>query len=246
MTLFHEAYLFEPEEFARVVAPLMHASALSREGYSLVRSEAIRLFDTNAQVRVLADEYGGWDRQGILTEIPEDEPRHVGDVAFWLVLLVYGSVRKVNQRLGLAGNWEFASDMLKRLGWDNYQRECLISGHSFRYFGHRYLSDASESGDAKTDAKTVWDYMNRSFQSGTIGWLDLVDNQSLMRTLREDQDKLFSLHSPFFREVKALPSHNQDDITTDRAFLQTLHQSAIDMLDSAIRNRNGLCVIISG
>src|SRR3954453_2262021 len=70
MSLFHEAYLFQPRDFARAVLPYVRAVTTSSHGYARLRADAIRLYDSNQQVRDLADEYGGWDRQGIMTAFP--------------------------------------------------------------------------------------------------------------------------------------------------------------------------------
>lgn len=41
MSLFHEAYLFQPDAFARLVMPRVEALQTTRDGYSLLRTEAM-------------------------------------------------------------------------------------------------------------------------------------------------------------------------------------------------------------
>ncbi len=52
MSLFHEAYLFQPDAFARLVMPRVEALQTTRDGYSLLRTEAMRFYtDTPPSAR---------------------------------------------------------------------------------------------------------------------------------------------------------------------------------------------------
>ena len=72
MAISYDCYPFKPDEFAAAIAPYVSKLAEGQQGLAMLRTGAIALFDSDSNVRKLASEYGGWDRQALTTE--ENEP----------------------------------------------------------------------------------------------------------------------------------------------------------------------------
>jgi hypothetical protein len=243
MSLFHEAYIFQPRDFARAILPYIRDVTTSSHGYARLRTDAIRLYDSNQQVRDLADEYGGWDRKGIMTAFPERHPDSLDDTAFWVKLLLYGHLTKLpDRRLGLNAYWRLLDKVLTRLGWDDARRELLIKGRNFNDL-EKEMVNTPGMGNIDSTA-TIWDHVARSFQSGSAGWLTCEDAHELVQHLTGDQQRIGALldtvTSPSMQE------HNIARKRTDQNQLDEACHSAMDMLQAALEQHSGLCIIISG
>lgn len=172
MSLFHEAYLFHPDAFARAVMPRVEALQTTGSGYNLLRVEAIRLYEVSPQVRTLADEHGGWGKEGIATAFPEREPFGIADAAFWVTLLLYGHLAQLSdRRLGLNGYWETLDSVLMGFGWSDVRRRLLIEGRDFGDLARAWTNAGALSYEGGEAAPTLWDHLSWGFQSGRVGWL---------------------------------------------------------------------------
>ena len=243
MSLFHEAYLFQPRDFTRVVLPYVRDVTTSSHGYARLRADALRLYDSNQQVRDLADEYGGWDRQGIMTAFPDRHPDSLDDTAFWVRLLLYGHLTRLpDRRLGLNGYWRLLDEVLTRLGWDDARRCLLIKGRDFNDL-EKERAD-KQGSDNIGSAQTIWDHVAKSFQSGSAGWITCEDAHDLLQHLTGDQQRIGSL-----LDTATPPSMQEQDIAqikTDQKLLDEAYRPALDMLRAALEHHAGLCMIISG
>jgi len=245
MTIFHKAYLFKPSEFGQLVRPYMDDLEESSNGYDRVRSEGISLYDTSAGVKKLADEYGGWDRYGIVKDIPEHEPRDPDDIAFWFILLLYGSLAQAGKQLGLGNSWQRLDKMLVALGWDVHRRDLLINGHDFSLFARKWLAGPGYP-EEQDKALLVWSHMNWTFQSGGVGWLGLDDIVALLRKLSEDERRLRDSRVLEGTQAELIGLHDQIHVSGDRLSVPSVYQAAVDMLRIAVEERSGLCIILSG
>jgi hypothetical protein len=243
MSLFHEAYLFQPRDFTRVVLPYVRDVTTSSHSYARLRADAIRLYDSNQQVRDLADEYGGWDRQGIMTAFPERHPDSLDDTAFWVRLLLYGHLTRLpDRRLGLDGYGRLLDKVLTHLGWNDARRGLLIKGRDFNNLEKERVDNP---GRDNVDCNpTIWDHVARSFQSGSAGWLTCEDDHDLLQHLTGDQQRIGAL--PDTVTSHSTQEQNIAQITTDQKQLDEAYHSAIDMLRAALEQDAGLCIIISG
>jgi hypothetical protein len=228
---FHDAYLFEPESFINTVIPYINALKEDKSGYSFVRAAAIDLYDNDPQVRFLAEEYGGWNRDAIVAQIPSDYPYEPDDIAFWFVVLLYSFCRmKESCTLGLGNHWHLFDCTLEALGWNDADRHLLIIGNDFTHLVEKALS----KGKGRLDELNVmgyWDYVKPFSQGGQVGWIGLQDSQRLLNKIIDDEHRLTSVVGVMKADFK---------------LLQEAYQAAFEMLVAARDAHNGLCMIISG
>jgi hypothetical protein len=234
MSIVHDAYLFKPEEFAIAVIPYIEALKKDQEGYSFVRSSSIKFYGTHPEVKTLVEEYGGWDRNAIITQMPEYYPESPDDIAFWFVLLLYSHLfRTKPHQLGLGSNLYLLDKILAILGWDYRERSLLIKGYSFRHFAQEWLYQRDQSFDNSEDNLEYWNHIHPYSTAGSCGWIDLDNAKRLLDKLNRDQRRLSELQL-------------QEDIRTNSESIQNVYQSAIEMLMTAKEEYCGLCMIISG
>lgn len=224
MTAFHDAYLLNLEMFASKIAPYLGELRMDR-GYEQLRLDAIRLYENNSHIRHLLSDYGGWDRNSILTQIPDSSPYDQEDVAFWLIILLYSELRTGQHQMGFGSDRKLAQDTLTRLGWLDNEVELLIKGRSFKDFAQVWFP--GEVGIAG-----YWDHARPSSTAAWAGWLDRTEVERLLTKLNEDEQKLLKLTGEIAEA---------DPKAVDRVY-----GSAKDMLFSATRSNCGLCLIISG
>lgn len=230
MTIFHDAYLFDAISFATDVAPVV--SALCRHpigGYQELRNQATIAFDENLQVRMMADNYGGWDRSALQNQ-PDSVPTNADDVAFWFMLLIYQRcVRpEIHGHFGLNGYWRNCQPLLQVLDWPENDIRLLIEGRRFDDLA-RLSSETNEAWPK--DASFIfdtWHQIHPASTSSCAGWLDHSDVRRLLNRLAADIDT--------FRLNKALRDSNSENA----------YQCAAHMLMLAEEKASGLCLIRSG
>jgi len=244
MSLFHEAYLFHPDAFAHAVMPRVEELQTIGSGYNLLRVEAIRLYEVSLQVRTLADEHGGWDREGITTAFPEREPAGAADAAFWITLLLYGHlVPLTDRRLGLTGYWETLDNVLIGFGWGDARRRLLIEGRNFDDLARAWTNARAPSYAGEEVDPTLWDHLSWGLQSGRVGWLSDDDTRILLQDLIADEPKLST------RPASLIPSETHRRIQGGGqmdAQMREAYRLAIEMLTVAQKEQCGLCLIIAG
>jgi hypothetical protein len=227
---FHDVYLFEPENFMNAIMPYMEALRKVKNGYSLVRTAAIDLYDRNPQVRFLAEEYGGWDRNAIITQIPSSYPQSPDNIAFWFVILLYGYCRmKEPSTLGLGNHWRLVDSILKMLDWSDADRNLLIEGKRFTELVQKTFLENKKNGEI--NIMGYWDYVNPFSQDGHVGWISFQESQILLERMINDKDRLTGI-------AKIMK--------TDFELLQRVYQAASEMLIAAKEAHCGLCIIRSG
>ncbi len=224
MAIIHDAYLIDLESFANKLTPYLEILG-EGNGYEQLRLEAIRLYESKSEIREILGDYGGWDRNSILTQIPETPPQHPEDVAFWLVILLYNEFKSGLHQLGLGSALNLVQYSLTLLGWSENEVEQLVRGNSLKVFAQKRLHIETVIADH-------WDLVRPSSTSAWAGWLDRPEIECLLHRLIEDEQKLASM-SPKNAETNGIT-------------LQDAYQSAISMLASAKRNNTELCIIISG
>jgi hypothetical protein len=233
MSIFHDAYLFKPEEFVAAVRPYVDRLQASREGYSFLRSAAISIYDNNPWVRKLAGEYGGWDRNAIVTEIPADQPESPEDIAFWVVIFLYHHLFEAGMPLGLGNNWHIIEKIVSMLGWNDCEKNLLIKGHNFKELAQEQLCGGDKSFDSSDESLSYWSSIHPFSTGGHAGWIDLNDVQRLTNELSKGQSQLPSLK---------MHENNKPDIES----MQEVYQLATKMLATAQKEGCGLCLIMSG
>ena len=232
MSIFHDAYLFSPNEFVDEVIPHVRNIEKTSHGYSLLRSYTLNLYEREPSMRLLSEEYGGWDATAIMTQLPEEHPKGPEDLAFWFVLLLYKHLSRTEpHRLGLGAHSDLMNKISEMLGWTDEDRSQLIRGRSFQHLiqarGERDRFDSSK------DKSEYWNYFRPSSVGGRAGWLDFEDTQRLLRKLENDESKLPDLQI-------------QAHINLKYELVEQVYHSAREMLTAAQRERRGLCLIVSG
>lgn len=226
MSIFHDAYFFDPGLFAADMAEgttLLPRSAAKT--YEMMRSAALESFDTNKITRELADRYGGWDRGSILAELPEQAPGKPEDFAACCLLLLYGKVTSptVNPSLGLHGLWRVCAGLLTRFGWPKVDSKLLVQGRHFEELAIKWHTN--DAAPANGDAIAIWRQVRPVSTASSIGWLSVSDVQHLQEKLRTSRRLFAGL------------------LTTEET---QAYQQATVMLQEAQENRTGLCLILSG
>ncbi len=232
MAIIHDAYMFQPEDFVDEVAPFIENIQRTLEGYSLLRSHAIYLYDSSPQVRILSEEYGGWERNSIMTQIPNDRPRGPEDVVFWFVLLLYHHLsRPKPHQLGLGANLDLMYKVAEALDWNKEQRNDLLKGRSFEYLiqTHRRI----KSSDKIKGELANWNNFRLPSTGGHVGWLDNDDVQRLLEKLMKAKSRLSSLQIP-------------GNVSSNSESMTQVFQATTEMLLTAQKEYCGLCLICSG
>jgi hypothetical protein len=231
MGITHDAYLFEPNRFVNEALPYVEALEASTEGYALIRTAAIELYDNNAEVRSLAERYGGWDRNAIVTQMPSGHPSAPEDIAFWLVILLYGHCRtKEPCPLGLGSQWSSFDGVLAALGWSDTDRDLLLRGNRFTHLVGKTLNEKT-GRPYEAHATAYWDHVDPFSQGGRAGWISFQEAQKLLRRAADDKHRLRGI------------AHT---LEADYEELKKVHRSALEMLTASEQGRCGLCVILSG
>jgi len=221
MTIYHDAYLFNSGEFEKVIRKL--TPNLEANDYTLINSIAIDTFENVPQVQRLSDEYGAWDKEGIL-KMPIVPPYDQQTIAFWLMILLYGSFANVKiHEFGLGEYKNVLKQILQILGWDDKEQNLLIKGKSFEEFASERLN---------TDEQ-YWKFVHPFSVAGWAGWIPISSINHLLKMLQDDEVNL----SKLVREE----TNKFDSETVLRAY-----ERAKQMLVAAINSGLDLCIIISG
>ncbi len=228
MSLYHDSYLFQPDGYAADVMAYVEALLQSDDAYSTLRSAALSVCDDNARVRQLLSEYGGWDRESIVTQIPDQQPQTPEDIAFWFVVLLYAHLQSDVHQLGLGNGWRNLDVFLKSLGWSDETSALLIYGHRVGDLITARLQQSGVSYEAVSERLQYLDYIQPFSTGARAGWIDVREVRLLLSKLREDEAKLAQRQSP------------------DDTLFKQAYQSAITMLEAAQAAGDGLCLIISG
>ncbi len=229
MGIFHKAYFFNPEDFLKSVSPYLIALKKGEEGYLFLRSAAIEVYDNNLTAQSLAEEYGGWDRNAIITQISPYYTQEPEDVAFWLVLLLYSFCQnKKPQSIGLGDNWRLMQNILKELEWHVEDINLVIKGKKIKTL---FMGETLTNKKMINEDTNFLDYVNPFSQSGQLGWLSLQEVQVFSETLKASEHKLGSVAKKLGMGIDKI---------------EDTYRVAFDIFESAKEKNLGLCLIISG
>jgi hypothetical protein len=224
MGIFHEAYFFQPNEFAAKISTYIADRATGQLKYQQLRSDVLALFDQSPFVRTLADIYGSWDKEGVDSTIPEDQPRE-RDTGSLIMYLLYNHLSgPKDHRLGLGPHLDEFYQILDVMGWSKQKRGLLIAGRSFYEFAQKWLY-------AEREAVSIPGYWNHVYPHSTVpraGWLDFGDVKKLLDDLSTDEHKIPTMKLA----GNATPTE--------------IYQMAQDMLLAAKANKSALVMISSG
>lgn len=222
-------FLFDPKGFAEAIILYIKDSQRNQENFFLLSSAAINLFDMNSHVRQLCDEYGSWDRKGLL-EQQKEYPRDPSDVVFWLIILLYSQLRDPEVRnIELLNSRQLVRKTLNLIGWDNDEIDTLANGRNFQHFANEWLLTDSRSFSNDTDFQEYWQHFHPPSTSSSIGWLGLADIRFFLQKLSDGGDQLSNL----------MNKHDTDPIDDIYATLRNL-------LTTAQNHNSGICIITSG
>ncbi|NJL54064.1 hypothetical protein HC928_02110 [bacterium] len=186
MTIYHDVYFFDPGVFAESIRKYstVRTGEVSVE-YDLLRQDAIQAFEASSKVRNMADEYGGWDMQGILSQ-PTRKPRSATDVAFWLILLLYKHLSDVETTpvQGLGSQWAQTVDVLQRGDWAIQDARMTVLGKQFGVFATKYALDGPIQ---------AWEHFAPFSTSSSVGWLSVDDIERLMGRLSSFTSSIYIL-----------------------------------------------------
>lgn len=231
MALIHDAYLFSPRLFLKAMVPF--ATAIGQDagrGYRLLRENAIRSFDHNSKVRLLADRYGSWDRPSIAQHFPEQIAEDASDITFWLILSLYEhlGLPSDDEAVSLGHYWRECCEVLQILGWDEAEARLLIHGHRFETLAQACM-DNTDALLALDEVSDIWTKFRPMSTSSSTGWLDQGDVEMLSQKL--DLERIGS---------SAAGARLHDDKH------QNVLRRAKTTLEWACRHSCGLCFIMSG
>lgn len=230
MSIFHDVYLFKPECFLKTIVSYAVASRKDVNGYALLRTAAIKLYDTVPQVKFLASEYGGWDKSSLLTQLPPNYSQNPEDIAFWFTIMLYGYCRvKDSATLGLGKQWRIANTALKTIAWAEPDRKRLIMGNAFSLLFRKGLS--TYGIDSHELDMRYLDFIGSFSQGGHAGWVSFQEVQSLLDKMIHDKHR-------FANAVRSL--------TVDSELGYEIYDMILKMLNMAVEINHGLCIIISG
>jgi hypothetical protein len=156
MTVAHDAYPFDAEGFAAEAQALLDADHPAG-----LRDAALAAYHDSADVRALADRYGGWDHDTLAIELDDDPP-------FWLVLILYRHL-DTDATYGLGSAWlDLAGE--QALGLPAPDAELLVRGRPLSELDPRFADVHPVS------------------TAGHAGWLAAEDAQRCARVLTSTAD----------------------------------------------------------
>jgi len=157
MTVAHDAYPFDAEGFTAEARALLDA-----DDPAGLRDAALAAYHDSADVRTLADRYGGWDHDALAVELDDDPP-------FWLLLVLYRHL-DAGTSYGLGVQWPDLAGAHATLGLTTQDAELLVRGRRLSALDPRFadVQPASTAGHA--------------------GWLAAEDAQRCARALTSSAD----------------------------------------------------------
>lgn len=182
MAISHDLYAFYLDQLIAILTPNVALIDKDQGGYSTLRLNALKLFEENPNLRVLLDEYGGWDRSAIEAQIPANQPNGPKDIAFWILFLILSQMIRINtsafKPLYIAQSFH----------WDTAFINLLSKGRPFKELAQRriYAKDDNSSGAIPT----YWDYVHPVSTVGTLGWLSTEDVAELLSKLTNVSETL--------------------------------------------------------
>ena len=230
MTLFHDAYLFQLSEFYGKVDQQIALGLDVVEAYVALRHEAIHIYDQEPGVRMLSDEYGGWGRSAIVTQVPEQQPDDIDDIVFWLVILLYSTLTQLQPPLGLQTYRRLLARLLKGTNWSSSDVTLLVRGHPL---GKSWHSEPRTTSATTTEAiwATALSRLRPPSMDGQLGWIARADCQRLLSQLEADE-----------QQIESIAQATMTDVVVAKIALT----KAIEMLSAAASQDIDLCVITSG
>lgn len=229
MGIFHEAYLFNYDDFLKSISPYLIALKKGEEGYMFLRSATIEVYDNNPVVRSLAKEYGGWDRNTITAQISPSYTQEPEDIAFWVILLLYSFCQnKKPHSLGLGNSWRLMQNILKELKWHAEDISLVIKGKKIKYL---FMGEMSANKENINKDAAFLDYVNPFSQNGQLGWLSLQESQVFSEMLKIAERRLGSVAKKLRMDIN---------------IIENTYQASLDMFENAQKGNCGLCLIISG
>jgi hypothetical protein len=225
VALWHDAYLFDPASCVSVLAPHIESLASSRANYAALRAAALRVYESSPKVRRLADSYGGWDLEGLMTQFPAEAATQDTDITFWLMLFVFEILEQHSEPLGLNGSWRVLDGALARCGWAKAEADLLIRGRPFDT-----LFERTQACDNLTLVRAVAGVprsLRPESQSGWMGWTSKNDVERLKARLEETSECI---------KGSLRVSGNATGV----------YESSMMLLELAQKRGLGVCSIISG
>jgi hypothetical protein len=157
MAVAHDAYPFDAAGFATEARALLDA-----DDPAGLRDAALAAYHDSADVRTLADRYGGWDHDALATELDDDPP-------FWLALVLYRHL-DASHAYGLGVEWHDLAREHATLGLSEHDAERLVRGRPLSELDPR-LADVQPASTA-----------------AHAGWLAAEDAQRYARALTSTTD----------------------------------------------------------
>ena len=166
--------------------------------------------------------HGGWDRPTLLREFSITTIPETNDIQMWLMLILYRSLTEFPY--GFDSRYRGLDHVLQALNWDASSRHDLIYGIPFAHFPHQRQSSTENS---------YWHHFGPAATAGSAGWLDSPAIMRLLARLRTDYSHLQVL-------LKAQTTDQQLKIGS------AVYDTALSLLQDALKQTGHLCYIISG
>jgi hypothetical protein len=187
MSIIHEAYLFDPLAFVLENEPGIRLSLQDRHsGWNQLRSTVLEVFDANLQVRLLADNHGGWDRVGIAESFLNSAVPDQDAIPFCYTLLLYNRLSgpMPPKEMGLGIKWWAYQNALQHAGWDVGDIALVFDGKNFKdlLLGSGVFGDLST--DNLQDLGATWAQISPYSVCGRAGWLDRSDVRRLTNQMQ--------------------------------------------------------------
>jgi hypothetical protein len=139
MAVAHDAYPFDVEGFASEARALLDADDAAG-----LRDAALSAYHDSANVRALAERYGGWDHDALAIELDDDPP-------FWLLLILYRHLDAATS-YGLGVEWPDLASEHAALGLPAADAELLVRGRRLSELDLRF----ADVQPASTAAHAGW------------------------------------------------------------------------------------------
>lgn len=221
MTIVQDMYTFDAQQLVGALLPYVELADNADTGYSTLRFKALKLYEENTDLRMLFNDYGGWDRASLEAQFPADKPGDPSDTAFWMFFFVLNQMTAINRR-------EFMlTSIAYYLQWETAEIHLIHRGRPVREFVQRYLYQTNDGSTNSIPA--YWDSVEPVSTCGTLGWLSSEDVEAYLRKLEG-----------------ASPGDFKLDEYMDYEKFQRIANSSKEILSSI--HQQGLClgVILSG
>ena len=213
MTIAQDIYTFNAQQLVGALLPYVELADNADTGYSTLRFKALKLYEENANLRMLFNDYGGWDRASLEAQFPADKPHDPSDTAFWMFFFVLNQMTSINR-------YEFRlTTIAYYLQWEKADMHLSYHGRPMKEFAQRYLYKTNDG--SVNSIPSYWDFVQPVSTCGTLGWLSIEDVETYLRKLESASPGDFKPNEYMDHEKF------QKIVDSTKALLASIHQQGL-------------------